>query len=103
MCSRAAYERSLDEKLRWRSPGPSRAAGRVNTTGADAGTDGSLSLFRVARLPLWPKNWRLVRRPVNEVRAFSRLLYAQSQQRRARFRRTNPATGGAGPAGQSVG
>jgi len=72
-----AYERSLDENCVWR-PRPPRAAGRVNTTGADARDRRfRCRCFRVARLPLWPK----IGGPFatgHEVRAFSRLLYAQS-------------------------
>jgi len=74
-----SYERSLDEKLRLALPKPLREALRaVKQLVITPGTDGSLSLFPghafadlAARLA--------ARSPAGrEVRAYSRLLYAQS-------------------------
>lgn len=74
------YERTLDDKLRLALPKPLREAlaGEKQLV-LTPGTDGSLSLFPGSGLAILAEKLA-VRSPTGrDVRAFSRLLYAQSQ------------------------
>ena len=72
------YERTLDEKLRLAVPKPFREAlSSEKQLVLAPGTDGSLSLFASATFEAVAR--QLAERSPTDVRAFSRLLYAQAR------------------------
>src|SRR5262245_40755648 len=73
------YERSLDEKLRLALPKPHREVlGKSKQLVLTPGTDGSLSLFAVDEFAALAEKLASRSPAGRDVRAFSRLLYAQS-------------------------
>src|SRR5262245_25039209 len=74
-----AYERTLDEKLRLAMPKPFREAFEdEKQLVLTPGTDGSLSLFSGPTFARLTEQLAAQSNCGHEVRAFSRLLYAQS-------------------------
>jgi transcriptional regulator MraZ len=73
------YERSLDEKLRLALPKPHREVlGKAKQIVLTPGTDGSLSLFAADEFAALAEKLASRSPTGRDVRAFSRLLYAQS-------------------------
>src|SRR3982750_3797502 len=74
------YERTLDEKLRLAVPKAFRdALATENQVGLTPGTDGSLSLFASATFEAVARQLAERSPTGQDVRAFSRLLYAQAR------------------------
>jgi len=77
------FARAVDEKLRVAIPKPLRESLRCPIGGSlyvGPGTDGCLAIYTEEALERWGKRLELVPPTQKNVRAFTRLFYAQSQR-----------------------